>query len=471
MAVIYSQERAKYGNLTGQIIIWPVQYDGNPEDGANARNLPAGYLKCDGTKHFAEDYPRLAAILGVGENTKFIRRNIDGTAIDSVSDSQFMTPDLGSKYPEPTSGANAGLYNNIRLNNDLGTEISRSGIGIEAASAIGDNVRITYSGEISVPSQEISVRGRPSYTYAGATHYTETEGVEENALHPHTHFHSAVRARNRSTNEASSSEPLAQGQTGYVNASTIPIQDWLDATTNTSGIPGSGDMRCLAIDRWNPNSGIPAFSGQPVFGNALAQTIYHGGCIFGFGQQPNGGTNLYQYNCLNNNPFSVDRNTLEGSADNSNVAMFTNTFEINLGFFPVCFITENQNPAPDGSNDVPATYVQNGDGVPNDYNGNSIYDVVPLQSNFNYQDSRCTTDIENSVTDTVDLPREAGNDPTQHVHRIDLETNDHTYKVKTRAIVVPPENLVTTMDIGSDSSVSIDSACAPFIIMEYLIKI
>ena len=127
------------------------------------------------------------------------------------------------------------------------------------------------------------------------------------------------------------SEPLAQGQTGYVNASTIPIQDWLDATTNSSGIPGSGDMRCLAIDRWNPNAGTQ-FSGQPVFGTGLGQTIYHGGCIFGYGQQPNGGTNLYQYNCLNNNPFSVDRNTLDGSADNSNVAMFTNTFEINTGF-------------------------------------------------------------------------------------------------------------------------------------------
>ena len=27
MAKIYSKERSKYGNITGQIIIWPVQYD------------------------------------------------------------------------------------------------------------------------------------------------------------------------------------------------------------------------------------------------------------------------------------------------------------------------------------------------------------------------------------------------------------------------------------------------------------
>ena len=214
MATFYARERAKYGNLTGQIIIWPVQYDGTPDDGGNAINLPAGYLKCDGSRYFAEDYPRLAAILGTGENSKYVRKNIDGTNRDQITETQFVVPDLGSKYPEPTSGANAGVYNNIRLPNALGTEISRSGIGIESVSAIGQDVRITYSGQISVPSQEIPIRGRPSYTYAGASHYTDEEGVEENALHPHTHFHSAVRARNFTASETSSNAPAARRTNG-----------------------------------------------------------------------------------------------------------------------------------------------------------------------------------------------------------------------------------------------------------------
>jgi len=462
MATFYSKERAKYGNLTGQIIIWPVQYDGDPESGANATNLPAGYLKCDGTRYFADDYPRLAAILGTGEQSKFLRRNIDGTPLDTITESQFAVPDLGSKYPEPTSGANAGVYNNIRLNNSLGNEISRSGIGIEAVSAIGESVRITYSGEISVPSQEIPVRGRPSYTYAGDTHYTDQEGVEENALHPHAHFHSAVRARNLSTNEASTSEPQGQGQTGRLNASTIDVQDWLDATANDSGIPGSAQQPCLAIDPWNPNAGTQ-FSGQPVWGSGLFQTIYYGGCIFGAGEQ-------YTYNCLTNQSFTVDRSQLEGSADQSNLTRLTNTNEINLGLFPICII-QDQSATQDSSNDVPATYVQGADGVPEDFNNNSLYDVLPLQSNQNVQDSQCTPDIENVTTDTVDLSIAAGEDPTLHSHRIDLETTEHTYKVKTRAIIVPPENLITTMDIGVDASVSVDAACAPFIIMEYLIKV
>ena len=462
MATFYTKERAKYGNLTGQIIIWPVQYDGDPESGANATNLPAGYLKCDGTRYFADDYPRLAAVLGTGEQSKFLRRNIDGTPLDTITETQFAVPDLGSKYPEPTSGANAGVYNNIRLNNALGNEISRSGIGIEAVSAIGDNVRITYSGEISVPSQEIPVRGRPSYTYAGATHYTDEEGVEENALHPHAHWHSATRARNLSTNENSTQEPQGQGQTGRRNASTIDVQDWLDATTNDSGIPGSGQQPCLAIDPWNPNSGT-SFSGQPVWGSGLFQTIYFGGCIFGAGEQ-------YTYNCLNNQAFTVDRSQLEGSADQSNLTRYMYTNEINLGITFICFIDEGS-ASQDSSNDVPATYVQGASGVPNDFNNNSLYDVIPLQSNQNVQEARCTPDIENVVTDTVDLSISAGEDPTRHTHRIDLESNDHTYKVKTRAIIVPPENLQTTMDIGVDASVSVDAACAPFIVMEYLIKV
>ena len=462
MATFYTKERSKYGNLTGQIIIWPVQYDGDPESGANPTNLPAGYLKCDGTRYFAEDYPRLAAVLGTGEQSKFLRRNIDGTPLDTITETQFAVPDLGSKYPEPTSGANAGVYNNIRLNNALGNEVSRSGIGIEAVSAIGDNVRITYSGEISVPSQEIPVRGRPSYTYAGATHYTDEEGVEENALHPHAHFHSATRARNLSTNENSTQEPQGQGQTGRRNASTIDVQDWLDATTNDSGIPGSGQQPCLAIDPWNPNSGT-SFSGQPVWGSGLFQTIYFGGCIFGAGEQ-------YTYNCLNNQEFTVDRSQLEGSADQSNLTRYMYTNEINLGITFICFIDEGS-ASQDSSNDVPATYVQGAQGVPNDFNNNSLYDVIPLQSNQNVQEARCTPDIENVVTDTVDLSIAAGEDPTRHTHRIDLESNDHTYKVKTRAIIVPPENLQTTMDIGVDASVSVDAACAPFIVMEYLIKV
>ena len=94
-----------------------------------------------------------------------------------------------------------------------------------------------------------------------------------------------------------------------------------------------------------------------------------------------------------------------------------------------------------------------------------------MQSNFQVADNRVIPDVQNIETDTLDLDQSANGDPTLHNHRIDLVKGDHTYKVKTNAIVVNPENLDTTMSIGTDASRSIDSATAPFIVMEYLIKI
>ena len=461
MAVLYSKERSKYGNLTGQIINWPVDYSGLPDDGANKNNLPAGYLKCDGTKYFAADYPQLAAICGTGSNCKFIRKNADGTNFDNLLDTQFMVPDMGSKYAEPTSGANAGVYNNIRLDNSLGNEFSRSGIGIEAQSAIGSPVNIEYTGQINVPSQEIEVKGKPSWTYAGATHYTDTEGVEENAIHPHSHFHNALRERILTTNEPSSNEPQVQGFAGYRNASTIPIQDWLDATKNGSNSPGSGQEQCRT-QRWCPVS--PCGNAVSTQLAGLQQTIYWGHCIQG-GWEP-GGTQ-YTYQCLNNVQYSLDGGTLNGSPDGQNTAYYANM--LNAPLFGVC-ISIGGGASASHNFTVPVTYANGLQGVPLDSNSVSLYDVMPMQSNQEVSTSRVIPDVQNNETDTADLAQPSG-DPTLHNHRVDLVKGDHTYKVKTNAIVVNPENLSTTMTVGADASRSIDSATAPFIVMEFLIKI
>tara|TARA_B100001250_G_scaffold276775_1_gene239256 strand:+ start:2600 stop:3994 length:1395 start_codon:yes stop_codon:yes gene_type:complete len=464
MTVLYGKEKAKYGNLTGQIIIWPVEYQGTPEDANNVRNLPAGYLRCDGTIYYAEDYPQLASILGTGEQTKFLRRNLDQTAFDFITDEQFMVPDFGSKYPEPTSGANAGVYDNIRTTNALGTEISRGGIGVEIASAIGQDVTIQYSGSISVPSQEIEVRGKPSWNYAGETHRTDIEGVEENAVHPHAHFGTWNRSRNLQVNETDSQNPIGAGRTGRRNASTVPIQTWLDATrynNDPSFPPGSAQEPCKAIDPWGPGD-----NGGPtsIQGFGLQQTVYYGHCIFGAGA-------MYTYNCISNSSYTMNRHELSGSADGQNVSRFCDVWRIWVILTYICAVQGNCGNTKSATLTVPVTYSQGAQGVPDDYAGNSLYDVLPLQSNGDVNDNTCTPDVDNEISDTTDLPREGGVDPTSHNHRIDIVKGDHTYKVKTSAISIPPENLKTTMSIGVDSSVSIDSAAAPFIVMEYLIKI
>ena len=134
---------------------------------------------------------------------------------------KFMVPDLGSKYPEPTTGANAGVYNNIRKNDSLGSEKSRSGVGIEAEAAIGTtSVNISYSGSINVPAQEVEIKGKPGWTYAGASHYTEIESVEEDQIHPHLHFTQTARSRLRaapSILEIDNDHPRPAGDTGLRN--------------------------------------------------------------------------------------------------------------------------------------------------------------------------------------------------------------------------------------------------------------
>ena len=97
--------------------------------------------------------------------------------------------------------------------------------------------------------------------------------------------------------------------------------------------------------------------------------------------------------------------------------------------------------------------------------------VLPLQSNEGHESKRAAVALEHVSEETADLTQTT--DGTIHNHRIDIDqyaSGDHTYKVKTNAIVVNPENIETTMTIGADASRSIDSATAPFIIMEYLIK-
>tara|TARA_B100001250_G_scaffold294176_1_gene255797 strand:+ start:2236 stop:3678 length:1443 start_codon:yes stop_codon:yes gene_type:complete len=480
MATFYSKERAKYGNVTGQIIAWPVNYEGAPDAGANKKLLPAGYLKCDGTKYYAVDYPQLAAICGTGTACKFIRKNLDGSDIDIVTESQFMVPDLGSKYAEPTSGANAGVYNSIRKNNNAATpqEISRSGIGIEAESAIGTNVTITYSGQINVPSQEIPVRGRPSWSYAGTTHRTDSEGVEDNAIHPHMHYSTTTRARNY-TKETTNNDEMLNGRCGFKNASTVNLQDWLDNTkygNSSSNPPGSAQKVCIALDNWNPNAGT-GDDGSPIDQSGWGYVRgFYGGCIGGSSSiyRVGGGAN-FEFGCLSNQSWTAQRTDPMGTPENvpANITARQAWLCTSWG--------------PGGMGDltvtVPTTYTTGANFVPLDWNGNSLADpgyvsdpaartaVVPLQANQDRKIDRATPDIENETFETVDLPRSSGVDPTVHNHRIDLDKGDHSYKVKTKSIAIAPDNLSTTMTIGADASASIDSATAPFIVMEYLIKV
>ena len=473
MAKLYSQERSKYGNLTGQIIIWPVEINPDINSSSNRENLPSGYLRCDGTIYNVNDYPQLAAVCGVGTNGKFVRRNIGGTALQSLTDNQFVVPDLGSKYPLPTPGADAGIYKNIRETNTLGNEVNRSGIGIEATSTLGTTISVTYSGTFTVPSQAIELKGKPSWTWGTtAGKRTESEVVDSTSIAGHMHFGSIRRTRVKSTNEIDVSspntqkDPQAAGLVAYWNASTIPIQQWMDNTvaTGTSGsppaFPGNNQPACRAFASNEYAKSYQFYWG--AFAGTWDPTAYSGGCY-------NSGNTLstsdWRTKCLlnanwNNFPISQTNYEISPGVKPRSVS------GLNPPLLP-CFIDDQDDITV--SKSVTATYTATSAGVPVDWKSATLHDVVPFNSNLNTDSSRIYADLFNEITETTDLVQ--ATDPTSHYHKVDLDRGTHSFKYVTDALELSPDNLKTTLNLSVDNAVSVDSVVSPFIVLEYLIKI
>ena len=77
--------------------------------------------------------------------------------------------------------------------------------------------------------------------------------------------------------------------------------------------------------------------------------------------------------------------------------------------------------------------------------------------------------VNNVLSEVSELVQQDG-DPTIHAHKILLTQNTHTYKIKTSALLLSPDNLKTTLTLQIDQVASLDQVTGPYIIMEYLIK-
>ena len=230
MAKFYSKAKSNYGSLSGTIIIWPIEIPStNPTNVDNVNILPSGYLRCDGAKYSALDYPNLAAVCGTGTNCKFLKRDENNDPLTVLTDQEFVVPDLGSKYPRPTPGASAGQYNNILTKAQSGLYVKRSGMGIEATSNVGSVATETYTGKFNIPSQEIDIKGKPAWTWGTASN-TDSESVDQTAIHPHMHFSTTSRVRVKPKNAPVNGQDLASSINSFQTASTINIDDWLNAT-------------------------------------------------------------------------------------------------------------------------------------------------------------------------------------------------------------------------------------------------
>ena len=179
-----TRERSKLGSAPGTIIQWALQIvDTDPDSSNNVKDLPAGYLKCDGAIYTERQYPELARILGTGEAS--IYKKTDTTLLDD----QFQVPDMGSKHIEASVNANVGTYRNIEKIVGNST-ITKAGVGVEITSNVGNSATVGFNGVFTVPSQNFALNGNVGWTVPTNT---EEEIISAKAIGPHMHYTATAR--------------------------------------------------------------------------------------------------------------------------------------------------------------------------------------------------------------------------------------------------------------------------------------
>ena len=161
----YTRKKSHWGGIPGTIQIHTVPglgFNNDPTTAVFRETLPAGFLKCDGTVKNVKDYYLLGQILGVGEETRFLKegtlvRNADADINDL---GQFQLPDLGSKVIIGSRGS--GEYFDTTLSNN--PNASKVGVEVNPLSNIGDRATVNYIGNMVISAQSgITFNGSPKY--------------------------------------------------------------------------------------------------------------------------------------------------------------------------------------------------------------------------------------------------------------------------------------------------------------------
>ena len=155
----YTKEKAKYGGMVGTIQVLTTSLYGynSPLDSKFKSVIPAGYLKCNGQILLAKDYPALAAVIGTGQDCKFVKESKK----DLVDSTRIQLPDLGSKVI--VGGSATGTYQFDTT--DSGKY--KVGIGITPSSNVGNSIEFNYSGNFTVSGQSgLNLLGNSTYTIA-----------------------------------------------------------------------------------------------------------------------------------------------------------------------------------------------------------------------------------------------------------------------------------------------------------------
>lgn len=171
----YTRERSRYGGIVGSIIVHSTPGLGSVNDPNSVnfkRELPAGYLRCDGSILNAKNYIALSQVLGVGGESRFRKdnSNLRDANEETGELGQFQLPDLGSKVI--IGGRGTGIYNNYTVDRGAAetNPTTRVGPQINVVSNFGTRISANFIGNVRISQDSgISFLGNPRYTIQRST--------------------------------------------------------------------------------------------------------------------------------------------------------------------------------------------------------------------------------------------------------------------------------------------------------------
>lgn len=451
MAVFYNKEKARHGSLVGTIISFPIEFQGeDPKQAVNLALLPAGYLRCAGQVLFAEEYPALAEVLGVGDECRFKKPD------QALALNQFQLPDLRNKHIRSTSSSNIGQYNDLTVTDTNGNTVIKSGVGLDVIQNIESPYELTYTGEFYIPPQTLDLRGEPSFSIDTGNYTFETD-VFQNAFQPHLHRTNTLRARqkNRNGNDFSSRQINSVRTLSSMNVCQWwenvkqELCYWQMTTAVVPPPPGRRPFETSYDEQYG--ACWYACSGFTTQGYCLWPD--DGACPEVNNQDWGKGNGLILQESCNNT--SEDDSVTFGNVE------YDPTYTVNC----VCtFPIFGECP---GGTDGPTGY--------SDFNSEDLTNYATdgvINLPFTSVDDTFYQTGSGAVTNITTLSGETGNEGT-HRHRLNFEADTpHTYQLKTRAAGARADSgLVSQITIDINTSKKADKYIQPYVVTEYLIKV
>ena len=468
MTVFYNKQKSVHGSMSGSIISYPVRVE--EDQILNKKNLPEGYLRCDGSVLFASEYPELALVLGVGSSCRYKKEG------QTLLNNQFQLPDLRMKHIRATTSANIGLYNDLYGIDNEGEKTIKSGVALTVQQNISSPYEVQYTGKFYIPEQEQPISGEPRFTVetGGRLGYTE---VDERGFQPHMHRSTTTRSR-QIPEEGTSVTFNSTTRNSALTFTSLNVCDWFANTAQE-----------LCYITWGgytyKNRGDAKWS-KRWDGQEVKTTDYYqygfcassrcedfpekGYCLW---PKIDGYCDTYEGGTLENQDFDFFRynNSCSGTVSGP-VTIGEIEIQPTIGIECECNLELIEGVCPGGflgktPNSENSSVLENfGESYGTTYKGSSK--ALPFGSTQDTVYDQGYGAVQNITTVT-------GREGTtnNHTHVLPFNSDEpHTFVAKTRPVFIQAINTLTsTVRITKNDSSKADKYIQPYIVTEYLIKI